>query len=81
MARTCPDKRKRPSQGEPKKKFEPKPKIAQLEVVYDREEQEEEKEPDPPPYDDPKTLLQKIRTLKIADREAFLTELAEEDFV
>ncbi|KAI0294507.1 hypothetical protein BC826DRAFT_1104576 [Russula brevipes] len=57
-------------------------KTLQFEVVDDREE-EDKKEPlsdAPPAYDSVTALIKKVHALKVADREAFLEDMAGQDF-
>ena len=85
MARNCSDKPKGTTtfKGKEKGKTPLKVKASQVEIVDDREDkdkEEEEKDEPPPSYEDDKALIQKIRLMKLDDRERLLDALADEDF-
>ena len=79
LARNCPEKGNKTNKG--KGKAPPKPKASQAEVVDDRDPSDTEEKEELPPYEDDKALIQKIRLMKVGDRENLLNALAEEDFI
>jgi hypothetical protein len=62
-------------------------KVAQIDVVDNREEEDEaksdlkkEEKDEPPAYEDMMALIKKVRRLKVEQRDTFMDALAEQDF-
>jgi hypothetical protein len=80
QACNCPSKQRTPQRGKKGNKSSSKACATQIKEISKKEEEEEPKEPGdeaPPAYDN---LVRQVRTLKNKEQEAFLDDLALQDF-